>query len=181
MVSLWTTFVCYQVIILVPRMNEDIHPCASCWIWSDLVLSALGPSALVPTALGQTRFSTRHRDEYPRSSSSRGWLPMITHENRDEPGNIILFSNAEYHRSSLKSGGWIPYSSLMWRMNIIFILHMRDEYGIHPAKILNCAERGNISILKRNVIPWQRGIHPPKFLNGAERGNISILKRKFIP
>ena len=59
----WKTLVCYQVIILVTRMNQDIHPCDSCWIWSDLVLSALGPAALVPTALGQTRFSTRHSAE----------------------------------------------------------------------------------------------------------------------
>ena len=135
--SLKITFVCYQVIILLPRMNEDIHPCASCWIWSDLVLSALGPTALVPTALGQTRFSTRHRDEYPRSSSLGGWLPimmmmMITHENRDKPGNIILFTNAEYHRSSLKLEdeyhihpsweGWISYSSSIRGMNMVFIL-----------------------------------------------------------
>ena len=29
------------------------------------MLSALGPSALVPTALSQTRFITRQADEYP--------------------------------------------------------------------------------------------------------------------
>ena len=57
-----------EVIILVTRMNEDIHPCAECWIWSDRV----------PTARGQTRFSKRHRDEYPRSSDAWGWFPDNT-------------------------------------------------------------------------------------------------------
>ena len=125
------------------RMNEDIHPGASCWIWSDLVLSALG----------QTRFSTRHRDEYPRSSSSRGWLPLITHENRDERGifNFLAMLNIidhppigkdEYHIHPSWEG-WISYSSLYVGMNMVFILEkywtvLNEEIsallgGIHPS------------------------------------------------
>ena len=36
---------------------------------------------------------------------------------------------------------------------MIFIPLMRDEYGIHPSKIMRSADRGNISTVKGYFIP----------------------------
>ena len=79
-------------------------------------------------------------------------MMMITHQMRDEPANIILFSRAEYHRSSLFWRDEYDIHPSLGGMNIIFIPPQRDEYVIHPSKILGSAERGNISTLKQNII-----------------------------
>ena len=133
-----------------PRASDEREYSSLC-----LLLNLVWPRTVGTRAFGPRADSTRSEQI---QHSAQGWISsfilvtrMITYNNTPKQGwttNIQLFSNAEYHRSSLSWEGWIPYSSLLRGMNIIFIPLCRDEYGIHPWKILNSAERGNISTLR---------------------------------
>ena len=77
-------------------------------------------------------------------------LISILLERDESPLRVLIFP-----RSALSniSQGSIPYSSLYRGMNMIFIPLKRDEYGIHPSKKTENAERVNISTLEKDFIP----------------------------
>ena len=96
------------------------------YIWYDLVLSALGPSALVPTALGHTRYtSLGHSAVSMQTSSCR--VMFATNDDDDDTRSGWWMCNIQHIQLC-----WISRIHHPKRvMNIIFITLEGDEYHIH--------------------------------------------------
>ena len=101
------------------------------------MLSALGPSALVPTALGQTRFITRQGDEYPTFILVRVMMMMMMNMNMN---NINMNMNMNMNmklthffdaKSYIGSAPiWVMNYSIQHSMRVLnlgFSTHMGDE------------------------------------------------------